>query len=289
MFIKYSTGQIPPKKSRGKGSQRKKNVDDSQETVDVSEESKPEPKSVKRKTSSKRRIKKKVTLSADDNIISDDLDTDLELGKSINQTKAEEAEASRQVHATHARIVTESVPEPTKRRKLGKVTFDPPKKLKGTGGSYEGTGTIPVVPNESTVVSATSSEGTEDKLNDEEKDDKEGDADDEDDETKSGENDIYKYKIRVPKDEDEEMINAEFDDSDKGDEEVTDAEKADAEKTSEVKDDPKKTKLPPSSSSLSVSSGFGDQFFKLSSDSSLASTVKDTTDVEINSLLEVKI
>ncbi|GKC87240.1 hypothetical protein Tco_1147889, partial [Tanacetum coccineum] len=59
------------------------------------------------------------------------------------------------------------------------------------------------------------------------KDDKEGDADDEDDETESGENDIYKYKIRVPKDEDEEMINVEFDDSDKGDEEVTDAEKAD--------------------------------------------------------------
>ncbi|GKG63760.1 hypothetical protein Tco_0645153, partial [Tanacetum coccineum] len=39
MFIKYSTGQICPKKSRGKGSQGKKTVDDSQETVDVSEES----------------------------------------------------------------------------------------------------------------------------------------------------------------------------------------------------------------------------------------------------------
>ncbi|GJR65364.1 hypothetical protein Tco_0011429 [Tanacetum coccineum] len=72
MFIKYSTGQIPPKKSRGKGSQGKKTVDDSQETVDVYEESKPEP--VKKKTSSKRRVKKKVTLSADDNIISDDPD-----------------------------------------------------------------------------------------------------------------------------------------------------------------------------------------------------------------------
>ncbi|GJY93520.1 hypothetical protein Tco_0509302 [Tanacetum coccineum] len=40
MFIKYSTGQIPPKKSRGKGSQRKKTSDDSKETVDVSEDSK---------------------------------------------------------------------------------------------------------------------------------------------------------------------------------------------------------------------------------------------------------
>ncbi|GJR09269.1 hypothetical protein Tco_0791921 [Tanacetum coccineum] len=312
--------EIPPKKSRGKGSQRKKTADDSQETVDISEESEPKLESVKRKTSSKRRVKKKVTLSADDNIIVDDPNT-------------------------------ESIPEPTKRRKSGKVTSDPPKKLKGvpsltleeqeavdimqalkeskktskrqpgTGGSNEGTSTIPRVPDESTVISATSSEGTgtkpgvpdeekeitkenvilewgseqeseyseEDKLDDEEKDDKEGDVDDEDDETESDEDDIYKYKIRVRKDEDEEMINAEVDDSDKGDEEVTDAAKADAEKTSEVKDDPKKTELPPTSSSLYVSSGFGDQFLKLSSDSSLVSTVKDTIDAEINSLLEVKI
>ncbi|GKB11870.1 hypothetical protein Tco_0845793 [Tanacetum coccineum] len=190
MFIKYSTGQIPLKKSRGKGSQRKKTVDDSQETVDVSEESKPEPEPVKRKTSSKRRVKKKVILSADDNIIFDDPDTALEFGKSISKTKAKEAEAARQVHATHARIVTESILEHTKRRKSSKVTSDHPKKLKGvpsltpeeqeaadimqalkeskktrkrqpgTGGSSEGTSTIPGVPDESTVISATSSEGT---------------------------------------------------------------------------------------------------------------------------------
>ncbi|GJX06088.1 hypothetical protein Tco_0194020 [Tanacetum coccineum] len=81
MFIKYSTGQIRPKKSRGKGSQGKKNADDSQETVDVSEESEPKPEPAKKKTSSKRRVKKKVTLSADDNIISDDPDAALELAK----------------------------------------------------------------------------------------------------------------------------------------------------------------------------------------------------------------
>ncbi|GJZ16921.1 hypothetical protein Tco_0553044, partial [Tanacetum coccineum] len=66
MFIKYSTGQIPHKKSRGKGSQRKKIADDSQETVNVSEESKPEP--VKRKTTSRRVVKKKVTIFTDDKI-----------------------------------------------------------------------------------------------------------------------------------------------------------------------------------------------------------------------------
>ncbi|GKC07980.1 hypothetical protein Tco_0999590 [Tanacetum coccineum] len=276
MFIKYSTGQIPPKKSRGKGSQRKKTTGDSQEIVDVFEESEPEPKLVKIKTSSKRRVKNKVTLSADDNIISDDPDTALELGKSISKIEAEKAKAARQVHATHARIVTKSVPEPTKIRKSGKVTFDPPKKLKeskktskrqpSTEGSTEGIGTIPGVPDESTVISATlkSEYSEEDILDDEEKDDKEGDADNEDDETESDKDDIYKYKIRVRKDEDEEMLKVEVEDFDKVDEEVTDAAKADAKKTSEVKDDPKKTELPPTSSSLSVS-------------------------LEINLLLEVKI
>ncbi|GJV00839.1 hypothetical protein Tco_1330109 [Tanacetum coccineum] len=117
MFIKYSTGQIRPKKSRGKGSQGKKIANDSQETVDVYEESEPEP--VKKKTSSKRRVKKKVTLSADDNIISNDPDAAFELAKSISKTKAKEAEA-RQVHATHARIVTESVPESAKKKSGGR-------------------------------------------------------------------------------------------------------------------------------------------------------------------------
>nr|GEX87514.1 hypothetical protein [Tanacetum cinerariifolium] len=97
------------------------------------------------------------------------------------------------------------------------------KRQPSTRGSSEGTCTKIGVPDESIVVSATSSEGTEqeseyseeDTLDDEEKDDKEGDADDEDDETESDEDDIYKYKIHVRKDEDEEMINAEVDNSDK--------------------------------------------------------------------------
>ncbi|GJU38920.1 hypothetical protein Tco_1191877 [Tanacetum coccineum] len=101
---------ILTKKSRGKGSKGRKTGDDSQETVDVSEESEPEPEPAKIKTSSKRRVKKKVTLSANDNIIFDDPDAALELAKYISQTKAEEVEAARKVHATHARIVTKSVP-----------------------------------------------------------------------------------------------------------------------------------------------------------------------------------
>nr|GFA49588.1 hypothetical protein [Tanacetum cinerariifolium] len=109
----------------------------------------------------------------------------------------------------------------------------------------------------------------EDQLNDKENVDKEGDVDDkgddhnsdtkdtddEDDETEPDEDEIYKYKICVCKDEDEEMLNVEAEDSGKGDAEVSDAAKAYAEKTKEAKDD----------SSLSISSGFGDQFLKLSS------------------------
>ncbi|GKE41566.1 hypothetical protein Tco_1468850, partial [Tanacetum coccineum] len=149
------------------------------------------------------------------------------------------------------------------------------RRLPGTGGSNEGTSTIPGVPDESTVVSATSNEGTsaqprvpdKDKDITKEKDEKDGDADDEgddhvsdkqddddeDDKTESDEDDIYKYKIRVCKDEDEEMKDAEVEGFDKGDEDITDAAKEEAEKTLEAKDDTKKTELPPLSSSLSVS------------------------------------
>ncbi|GJV85182.1 hypothetical protein Tco_1525080 [Tanacetum coccineum] len=299
--------------------------------------SEPEPEPVKRKTASRRAVKKKVILSADDNIITDDLDVALELGKSMSSTKAEEAEAARKVHATHARIMTKSVPESAKKKSGGrssrgvtiKDTSSVPKpkpatskpKLKVIRGSSEGTGTIQGVPNESTVIYATSSEGTgtkpgvldeekditeenvilewgskqeseyseEDQHDDEEKDDKEGDADDEDDETKSDEDDIYKYKIHVGKDDDEEMLNAKSEDSGKGDAKVSDAAKEDVEKTEEAKDDSKKAELPPTSSSLSISLGFNDQFLKLSSDTSLVGTVKDTIDEKISSLLDIKI
>ncbi|GJU33877.1 ribonuclease H-like domain-containing protein [Tanacetum coccineum] len=85
------------------------------ETVDVSEKFEPEPELVKKRTSSKKRVKKMVTIYAEDNIIPNP-DVALELGKSISLTEAKEAEASRKVHPTHARIVTESVPTPARRR-----------------------------------------------------------------------------------------------------------------------------------------------------------------------------
>nr|GFC70801.1 hypothetical protein [Tanacetum cinerariifolium] len=87
-----STGQIPPKKSRVKGSQGKKN----------------------KKTASRRVVKKKVTISIDDNIIPDP-DVDLELCKSISvaEAEAEEEEATNQVCNTsklgRSEILSESV------------------------------------------------------------------------------------------------------------------------------------------------------------------------------------
>ncbi|GKB16755.1 hypothetical protein Tco_0850678 [Tanacetum coccineum] len=313
MFIKYSTNQIPPKKSRGKGSKGKKTAEEPQETVDVSEESEPEPEPAKKKTSSKRRVKKKATLSADDNIISDDLDVALELAKSISQTKSEEAEAARKVHATHARIMSKSIPESAKKKSNGRSsksvviqdTLSTPKskpatlktKLKGapsltpqeqeaadimqdlkeskkTRRRQPGTGAKIGVPDEEKDITKDEvilewgdeqdSDFSDDDIDDVEKDDKDGDADDEGDdhvsdtqdadgETESDKDEIYKYKIRVRKDEDVEMKDAEVEESDKGEEKVTDAAKEEAEKTSEAKDDTKKSELPSSSSSLSIS------------------------------------
>nr|GEX13719.1 hypothetical protein [Tanacetum cinerariifolium] len=340
MFIKYSTGQIPPKKSRGKGSQGKKMAYTSEADVDVSEESDSEP--ARKQTSSRRVIKKKVTNFTDDNIILE-LDISLEFGKSISLIEAAEEEAARQVHATYARIMTESVPEPAKRRKSGidfRDTSSVTKKIRqlGTGGSSEGTYSIQEIPDESTIIHVASSQGTDTKprVPDEEKvtseanvtldwgskqeseyseeDDDDGDDDDDDksidlekknidetdnefmlseeyvqDDDEGNDDESVHADEKVNDDKDEEMTTAKDAKTKNGDEEITDAAKADAEMTKEVKVDTKKAEFPPSSSSLSVSSGFGDQFLKLSSNTLLIGIVKDTTDAEINSLLDVKI
>ncbi|GJZ06924.1 hypothetical protein Tco_0540717, partial [Tanacetum coccineum] len=162
MFIKYSTSQIPPKKSRGKGSQGKKTTNTPVADVDVSEES--DSELARKRTTSRRVIKKKVTIFAVDNIIPD-LNVALELGKSISLTKAAKEEVARQVHATHARIMTGSVLKPARRRPLDtmqdlKESRKTIKRQPCIGGSSEGTGRISGVLDESTVVSTTSSEGT---------------------------------------------------------------------------------------------------------------------------------
>ncbi|GKF39624.1 hypothetical protein Tco_0119685, partial [Tanacetum coccineum] len=181
-FILYSTGQIPPKKSRGKGLQGGKKLQIPSDVSNVSDESEPEPLN-RRKTSGRRVSKKKATISVDDNIIPEP-DIAVEFGKSISLTEAEEEAAARQVHATHARIDSESVPKPARRRWLDIAISKTTQKLKGIqtltpaeqdaayvmkalkdsrrmlgrqpsiGGSDEGTGEIPGVPDESIFADA---------------------------------------------------------------------------------------------------------------------------------------
>ncbi|GJU96605.1 retrovirus-related pol polyprotein from transposon TNT 1-94 [Tanacetum coccineum] len=321
MFLKYSTSQNPPKKSIGKGSQGKKTVDTPVVDVDVSEESDSEP--ARKRTASRRVVKKKVTISAADNIIPDP-NVALELGKSISLTEVAEEEAARQVHATHARIVIESVPEPARRRPSEQEATNIMQALKeskktnrrqpSTIGSSERTGVSPGVPDEEKVTSEEnvilkwgskqeSEYSKEDQGDDEDVDwidsdddeEKKNDTDDDksidlemiDDEETDDE--FVHGNEQVNDDEDEEITNAEVEESGNSDEENTDAENTDAGKTEEVKDDAKKAKFPLTSSRLSVSSGYGDQFLKLLFDTSLIGTVKDTTDAEINSLLDIKI
>ncbi|GKB59453.1 hypothetical protein Tco_0915639, partial [Tanacetum coccineum] len=295
MFIKYSTGLLPLKKTIGKGSQGKKaTITPKHVSVEVSDVSEPEP--ARRRTG---------------------------ISKIFEAAKEE---AARQVHATHEWIVTYADPKPARRRPLGiafidtssvskKISPGLSQKLKGiqtltseeqliadtmqvlkasrlssrsqplAGGSSEGTGTKPRVLDESTVIIVTSSEGTGTipGVPDEVKGASKAKADPEtDDEFMHG--DEY-----VRDDVDKEMKDAKVADTRRDDQEITDVEKGEVEKIEEVKDDNKKSELPPISSSLSVSSEFGNQFLAHSSDISLTGTLKHTADVEINSLLDIQI
>ncbi|GKA12920.1 hypothetical protein Tco_0692466 [Tanacetum coccineum] len=148
-LIALSTGLIPPKKTRGKGSKGKK-----QAVIP----------------------KKKGLISADDNIIPEP-DVAFELGKSMSLTEVDEEEAARRVHATHKHLVMESDElsnEPTnrptgKRRPSEQLAVDMKKAIKAskealrlpqqTGDSSEGSGITLDVPDELTGKFTTSSEG----------------------------------------------------------------------------------------------------------------------------------
>nr|GEY58436.1 uncharacterized mitochondrial protein AtMg00810-like [Tanacetum cinerariifolium] len=214
MFIKYSTNQIPPKKSKGKGSKGKKTAEESQETVNASEESEPEPEPAKKKTSSKRRVKKKFTLSADDNIISDDPDAALELAKS-----------SKSVFIQDTLSTPKSKPATSKTKLKWTPSLTP---------QEQEAANIMKALKENEQDSEFSNDDNDDVEKDE-KDDKDGDADDEGDhhvsdtqdaddedfETEFDEDEVYKYKIRMRNEEDVKMKDVEVKESDKGEEKVT--------------------------------------------------------------------
>ncbi|GJR27580.1 hypothetical protein Tco_1103812 [Tanacetum coccineum] len=200
MFLKYSTGQIPPKKSRGKGSQGKKTTDTLMEDVDVSEECR---FGIRIGSRSTRSVVIQDTLSAPK---SKPATSKLKL-KGIPSLTLEEQLAADTMQAL-------------------KESKKPNRRQPGTGGSSEGTGIVPGVPDESIVVSATLSEGTSG--------DKEVDWIDYDDveEKKDDTNDDKSIDLEMTDDEETESRN--------GDEEDTDAAKEDAEKTEESKDDSNK-------------------------------------------------
>ncbi|GJU52596.1 hypothetical protein Tco_1226310 [Tanacetum coccineum] len=141
MFLKYSTSQIPPKKSRGKGSQGKKTTDTPVADVNVSEESEPEP------------AKKRNANVA------------LELGKSISLIEVAEEEVARRSFDPPQKLkgvqsLTPEEQEVVDTMKTLKESKKTSRRQPGNRGSSKGTGIIPRVPDESTVVSATSNEGT---------------------------------------------------------------------------------------------------------------------------------
>ncbi|GJS16051.1 zf-CCHC domain-containing protein [Tanacetum coccineum] len=240
MFIKYSTGLIPPKKTRGKGSQGKKAV---------------------------------VSLKPTKNLCS--------------LTEAVEEEAARQVHATHERIMTETDPDPARRRPSGiafrdtssvskKMYLDPSQKLKDVQtltleeqlvadmmqalkASRKSTRIQPHAGG-STKVDVILDWGSENEndYSKEENVDEEIDwvYSNEEEEKKDDDDDDDDKSINIEETGDEETDDEFVRESRNGDEEMTNTAKADAEKTKEVKNDNKKVELPPSSSALSVSSGF---------------------------------
>nr|GEX86024.1 hypothetical protein [Tanacetum cinerariifolium] len=136
MFLKYSTNLIPLKKSRGKGSQGKKTANISQESVDVFDESEPEP--AKKKTGS-RSTRGAVIQDTPSAPKPKPAASKLKL-KGVQSLTPEEQEVADTMQA-----LKES--KKTSRRQLG------------IRGSSEGIGRITRVPDESKVVSATSNDG----------------------------------------------------------------------------------------------------------------------------------
>nr|GEU44607.1 hypothetical protein [Tanacetum cinerariifolium] len=225
-FIGYSTGLAPPKKTRGKGSQKKK------QSVTP---------------------KKKSSISAEDNIIPKP-DVALELGKSISKTEAEIAKEERRLHEIHECLVTskptgvdesDPIKRPTRRRRpsdLSEGASITPEVTAELIGKFttlsEGVGVIPEVLDEGKGSSATKADteinwGLEDDSY--QSDDEyvnEGDITwlSTDEEEKGNEDDDDR-SIGIEETDDERT------DSDNGDQAMTDAEKNVAGKLEEEKGD----------------------------------------------------
>ncbi|GJT71769.1 copia protein [Tanacetum coccineum] len=308
-FIKYSTSLIPPKKSRGKGSQGKKSdVTPKPANVEVSDESDPEP--AKTQTGSRRKFQSRLMTTSFLNHMSlwkSDPEparrstrrrpSGIAFRDTSSVLKKKSPDMSQklkgiQTMTTEEQLVADTMQALKASKKLSRSQPH-------AGGSIilttlsEGTGTKPRVPDEvkgnfeakgdSAIYwgSEEESEYSEEENVDEEIEwlttYEEGDKKDDDEDDRS----IDIEKLMMMK---KLMMNL------KDNEEITDAGKRDAENTEVTKGDLEQAgKLPLTSSSLSVSSGFRNQFLNLSFDTSLIGTTKEYADTEINSLLDFQI
>ncbi|GJS95315.1 hypothetical protein Tco_0802283 [Tanacetum coccineum] len=318
-FIKYSTGLIPSKKSKGKGSQGKKSVVTLKPaSVEVSDESDPKP--AKRQTGSRRESKKKASISADDNIIPEpDVALERPSGIAFRDTssvlKKKSPDQSQKLKGIQTMTTKEQLAVDTKQalKASKKLSRSQPH----ARGSSEGISTKTRVPDEvkgspeakgesanvwgSEEDSEYSKEENIDEeiewlTTDEEEEKKDDDKDDRSinikktDDDEETDDEFMHGDEYVHEDVDEEMKDAEVAETRKAGEEIIDVEKTDAEKTEVTKGDLKQDgKLLLTSSSLSVSSGFGNQFLNLSPDTSLIGTTKESADTKINSLLDIQI
>nr|GEU30163.1 hypothetical protein [Tanacetum cinerariifolium] len=236
IFMDHIHQSFHPRKAEEKV-QKERRLLRSLRKLDVSQESEPKSEPAKKKTASRRVVKKKVTLSADDNIITDDPDAALELANVVIQDTPSTPKLKPATSKTKLKDALSLTPQEQEASDIMQALKESKKisrRQPGTRGSDEGTDSKPGVPDESTVISATSneqdSEHSDDDNDDAEKDEKDGDVDDEgndhvsdkqdddddeNDKTKFDEDDIYKYKIRVCKYEDEEMKDAKVEGSNK--------------------------------------------------------------------------
>ncbi|GJZ06881.1 hypothetical protein Tco_0540674 [Tanacetum coccineum] len=229
---------------------------------------------------------KKGRIFADDNIIPEP-DVAIDLGNSISKTKAEEQQEARSVHATHKRLVTEkpsSGEESMNLKKLKGIQFmteeeqlaaDTNKALKASkeasriqqqsAGSSEGAG----ITQEGSDEESDKSE--EEKMEEEEKektiewlssDDEEKNDDDNDD-----------------KDDDQSIDIEETDDEDK----------TESDNDDQVMDDGKKRMNKRMMKKPLFVIKLWYQLFNFSPGASLIGTIQEQADLEINSLIDIKI
>ncbi|GJV66983.1 hypothetical protein Tco_1482492 [Tanacetum coccineum] len=224
MFIKYSSGLIPSKKSRGKGSQGKKSdVTPKPASVEVSDESNLEP--TRRQTSSGRMSKKKVSIFTDDNII---LEPDVALSQPHAEGLSEGTSMSPRVPDESTVILTT----------LSEGTGTKPRAPDEVQGNFEAKADITLdwgleedneysekenVDEEIYWVYSDEEEEKKDDVDDEKSIDLE-ETDNEETEDEFVHSDEY-----VNDDVDEEIKDAEVAETRKGDEEITDTVKADVE------------------------------------------------------------